>query len=559
MKRTYGISLKLMSTAILTVVGFIIVAGMALYQLRTTMIADRVDKLTNLTEIAEGVVKSFYNRAQSGELDEATAKKQALNALREARYAGNEYFSVFDQNGLCLMHAARPEREGRVLLENKDANGVQIVKELVKVAAVGGGIVSYKFPHVGETTPVAKMSYGNDFKPWNWVLVTGIFIDDVDHAFYSIAARFALVLGVVMIAAVGLVVALSRNIGGGVIRLVKVTERLAARDFSVEIPATDRGDEIGQLAKAVAVLRDGAREADHLRQRQDGLKAEAEAERRRAMLSVADGFEGSVKRVADTMAGAANQLEDAAKAVSGAVDTASHQATSIAAAAEQASANVATVASAAEELTSSIQEISRQVHQSSTISTNAVKEAQNTNELVMGLAATATRIGDVVKLINDIASQTNLLALNATIEAARAGDAGKGFAVVANEVKSLANQTAKATDDISNQIGAVQSATGQAVDAIRGITGTIAQISEIGETIAAAVEEQGAATLEIARNVQQAAAGTQEVTSTLSQLSAVTAQAGSSAGGMLSDCEAMVAEAKTLRGEVAGFLAGIRA
>ena len=554
-----GITVKLLSTAALAAAGFVVLAAMALSQLYDVMIENRVTKVRNLTESARGVVQSFHDRATAGEFDQATAQRMAREALRNVRYDQVEYFFVYTHEGVNVLLPPRPAREGSLMLETKDSDGVLFIREMIERAKAGGGTVFYKFPRPGSDVPAEKVSFALDFGPWKWAIGTGIYIDDVKTEFRAAAFKFGAVFVAVMVLSIGLVVALSRHIGGGVIRLVGVTERLAARDFAVEVPETGRTDEIGHLARAVAVLRDGAAEAEALRTRQEGLKAEAEAERRAGLLKVADGFEGSVKRVADAITSAAGQLEGAAQTVSGAVDTASEQASSVAAAAEEASANVATVATAAEELSASIAEISRQVQSASSTSSEAVGEARRTNELVEGLAQTATRIGEVVSLINDIASQTNLLALNATIEAARAGEAGKGFAVVAGEVKSLANQTAKATDEIGGQIAAVQGATHQAVDAIRAIVGTITRINEISGAIAAAVEQQGAATQEIARNVQQAASGTAQVTSYLGQLTMATSEAGSSAGGMLSATQALVAEARTLRSEVDGFLAGIRA
>jgi len=554
-----GITVKLLSTAVLAAVGFVVLAAVALSQLYDTMLEDRVAKVRNLTEVARGVMQGFHDRAKAGEFSQDTAKLMARETLRGMRYDKVEYFFLYAPDGICQLLPPKPQLEGTSLIDMKDADGVYLIRELINRAKAGGGPVFYKFPRPGSDSAEPKVSYAAQFEPWDWMVGTGIYIDDINTAFRAVAIKFGIVFAVVLLAAVALVTVLSRHIGGGVIRLVKVTERLASRDYTVDVPETNRRDEIGQLAKAVAVLRDGAAEAEALRHRQESLKQEAEAERRSGLLKVADGFEGSVKRVADNITSAASQLEDAAQSVSGAVDTASGQANSVAAAAEQASANVATVATAAEELSASIAEISRQVQSSSSISAEAVTEAQRTNELVEGLAQTATRIGEVVGLINDIASQTNLLALNATIEAARAGEAGKGFAVVANEVKSLATQTSRATEEISGQIGAVQGATHQAVNAIRAIVGTITRINEIAGAIAAAVEEQGAATQEIARNVQQAAAGTAQVTSYLGDLTMAASEAGSSAGGMLTATQALVAEARTLRSEVDGFLAGIRA
>ncbi|MEE7446994.1 methyl-accepting chemotaxis protein [Methylobacterium radiotolerans] len=343
-------------------------------------------------------------------------------------------------------------------------------------------------------------------------------------------------------------------------RLVKVLQLMAQGEIDADIQEAARRDEIGAVGRAVEgikamVARKAAEEAETRRV----ADAAALAERRRTMLELADGFERAVGGIVGMVSSSATELQATAQTMTSSATETASQSTTVAAAAEQASANVQTVAAAAEELGTSVQEIGRQVLGSASLAQTAVGEADETQHLVQALSQAATRIGDMVGLISTIAGQTNLLALNATIEAARAGEAGRGFAVVAVEVKELAAQTARATEEISQQIGQIQGVTGQAVAAIGGITARIREIDAVATTIAAAVEQQGAATQEIVRNVSQAAAGTDEVTSNITGVAKASEETGAAATQVLGAAGELSRQSEHLGAEVARFLGTVRA
>jgi hemerythrin-like metal-binding protein len=351
---------------------------------------------------------------------------------------------------------------------------------------------------------------------------------------------------------------IGRGIAGPVVGLCSAMTALAGGDKTCAVPGVARADEIGTMARAVDVFKRNMVEMDRLRDEQESQKAAAQAERKAALRQLADGFEGQVGGVIQSVGSATAQLQSASKFMQDNAARASAEATSVASASAQSAANAQAVAGASDKLTASISEIAKQVESARAIATRADAEATQTTDLVQKLSQTVSAIGAIVALINDVASQTNLLALNATIEAARAGNAGRGFAVVASEVKNLASQTARATEEIASKIGAVQIGTEDAAKAIASITRVMSQMSAISSSIAAAVEEQSTATAEIARNVEQAASGTQEVSMRIAKVDIAARETGTTAAEINDSANGLLAQTETLRAEVGRFLEQVR-
>ena len=557
--RTDSIVFKLFGLVALIAAGLLAVSLLAAYFLRSSLLDAKIEAARHQAESARALAQTFDERAKAGGLDVAAARDLAKAAIRGIRYGDGDYVFVYDYHGVNVVHGPAPEREGKTFLTATDSKGYAFVAEMIRLAETGGGHLFYSFAKPGGGGDSPKVAAVVDYAPWGWVIGTGVYIDDIDAVFWRTMAKFTIAGFLVLAAASAAALLLARQVAGPLRSLAAITSRIGGGDYAVEVPAVGRADEIGTLAKAVKLLRDEAAAAERLRAEQEEIKRQAEVSRRETLGALAKSFDQSVGGVVDTMVRTIETNTSAAESLSGIASDARLGATSAAAAVQQVNANIQTVATATEQLSASIGAIAVQVRQSSEVSGLAVAKAGETNQLVGGLAEAVDHINDVVRLITDIASQTNLLALNATIEAARAGEAGKGFAVVAGEVKHLANQTAKATEEIAGQLEAIKNATDLAVGAIGGIADVIDTMSRSTSTISAAVEQQAAATKEISHNVNQAADSSQDVEQFVLKLVEVTGIVAENSGVVRESSASLSSEAAALRGEADKFLSSVAA
>ena len=545
----------LVATAILLCVAAIVVE---LYAIRDSIVRERRVAIARQVEAALSVVKSISAEADAGRVSKEDAQSRAKAAMRAIRFGNNDYFFVYDYDGVNLAHGVNSKLEGQNLMDQRDANGVRYMFEVVQAAKQGGGYVNFLFPRPGQPEPSPKLAYSVAFAPWQWVIGTGVYTDDIDAIFKDrVLEAGAWVAGLlaVMIACAWF---LARGLVKPVQALTATMDSLAAGETEIDIPSVNRSDEIGAMARSVRTFKD-AIIAKRLADEAAMLELEAKTRRAQILDEMTRKFEVNVSSMTHALANAASDMETTAQSMTSVADQTNDQSVNVASAAQQTTANVQTVAAATEELSISIREIASQVAESSRIAGQAVEDAKRTDETVQTLATVADKIGTVIQLINTIASQTNLLALNATIEAARAGEAGKGFAVVAMEVKDLASQTGKATDEIAAQITAIQQATQESVTAIQNVAKTIGEMSHISTMIAAAMEEQGAATGEISRNIQEAARGTELVTGSIALVRQGAGETGSAASQVLGAARELSHHSSNLSREVDAFLSGIKA
>jgi methyl-accepting chemotaxis protein len=542
-----------------TLFGLCVAGALAGYLMQREMLNARIDQVHAIVDLARNMAIGLQKQVDAGQLTKEAALAEFGRRANSMTYDnGAGYLFATNYDGITVL-SPDPKQVGTNRMDLV-VNGRMLSRELLDgVKAKGEILLTYEYVKPGEEKPIRKIGYAVAVPGWNMFLGTGAYLDDLDAKLKPVIWSLGLATLIIALISGGIAWMIGRSISRPLDQLGARMRGLADGALDGEIPGIERGDEVGKMAATVQIFKDNALRIRGLEKVEAETQQRAGAERRAAMESIASDFERSVKGIVSSVATAAKGMQATAQSMTATASDASARAATVGAASDSASNNVGTVAAAAEELSSSVTEISRQVTRSSEIASKAVGDAERTNATVQVLSTGAEKIGEVVKLIHSIAAQTNLLALNATIEAARAGESGRGFAVVASEVKALANQTAKATEEISAQVAAMQSSTSDAVLSIGGITETIAQMSEITVSIATSIDQQGEATREIARNIQSVAAGSSEISAHIGGVTTAAAATGLAASDVLANARELDNQSGMLRNAVDEFLAKVRA
>ena len=519
MKLRFSIGQRLYAIIVLSFCGMVGLAAMQANNLASSLREQRQEELRHLAEVALSIA-----RAEQG----AAARMKAANRIGALRYGNGDYFWINDLKPAMVMHPLKPELNGKDLTDMKDPNGKRLFVEFAEtVKSHGAGFVDYQWPKPGKDAPQPKLSFVTGFEPWGWVIGTGVYIDDLQAQIWDSARNVAVAATTILLVVGAVTLLLARQTSKALVTMTNALTRLGEGDFDVELPGLQRRDELGDMSRSIEQfrIRSAEKTLDEARQ-EEQRRDVAERAKSQALREMAENVESATKAAVGEVAAGTDRMAKNASLMTDTALTLETNSSGVAAAAEQALANAQTVARASSQLAASIARISGQVRASKLLTLDAVTASSNAQTTISKLSDAAAKVGTVTNLISEIASQTNLLALNATIEAARAGNAGRGFAVVAAEVKSLAEQTGKATSEIAPQIAEIQGATEASVASITSIGNVIRNVNSVSSEISAAIEEQNAVTTEISRTVEETSLAAREVAEQIASVSAEATETG---------------------------------